>query len=125
MGAVLGKAVIVTDNAYKLAARYAYHIIRYGFFNAFCIEVELGRFVPDIIAGKYAVARYDHYFICIVVLVVIMLLLNVFVTLRRIHMTEQTKWEEYERYKNSLRLQPISDKEYEQKLKAKADELRL
>ena len=31
----------------------------------------------------------------------------------------------YERYKNKLRSQPISDKEYEQKLKAKADELRL
>lgn len=29
----------------------------------------------------------------------------------------------YERYKNKLRLQPIPDKEYEQKLKAKADEL--
>ena len=29
----------------------------------------------------------------------------------------------YERYKNYLRSQPISDKEYEQKLKAKADEL--
>lgn len=38
-------------------------------------------------------------------------------------MTEQRKWEEYERYKNKLRLQPISDKEYEQKIKAKADEL--
>ena len=31
----------------------------------------------------------------------------------------------YERYKNYLRSQSISDKEYEQKLKAKADELRL
>ena len=30
---------------------------------------------------------------------------------------------EYERYKNKLRLQPITDKEYEQKLKAKAEEL--
>ena len=29
----------------------------------------------------------------------------------------------YERYKNKLRLQPITDKEYERKLKAKADEL--
>ncbi|MGN0452132.1 MAG: hypothetical protein ACI4FN_08500 [Acutalibacteraceae bacterium] len=38
-------------------------------------------------------------------------------------MTEQQKWREYERYKNKLRLQPIPDKEYEQKLKAKADEL--
>lgn len=38
-------------------------------------------------------------------------------------MTEQQKWQEYERYKNKLRLLPISDKEYQQKLKAKADEL--
>ena len=38
-------------------------------------------------------------------------------------MTEQQKWQEYERYKNYLRLQPISDKEYERKLKAKAKEL--
>ena len=40
-------------------------------------------------------------------------------------MTEQQKWQEYERYKNKLRLQPITDKEQEQKLKAKADELGL
>ena len=38
-------------------------------------------------------------------------------------MTEQQKWQEYERYKNYLRLQPIPDKEYERKLKAKAKEL--
>ena len=38
-------------------------------------------------------------------------------------MTEQQKWMEYERYKNYLRMQPLSDKEYEQKIKAKADEL--
>ena len=37
--------------------------------------------------------------------------------------TDCEKLLEYERYKNKLRLQPISDKEYEQKLKAKADEL--
>lgn len=37
--------------------------------------------------------------------------------------TDYEKLLEYERYKNKLRLQPISDKEYEQKLKAKADEL--
>ena len=40
-------------------------------------------------------------------------------------MTEQQKWQEYERYKNYLRLQPISDKEYERKLKAKAKELKI
>lgn len=37
--------------------------------------------------------------------------------------TDYEKLLEYERYKNKLRLQPISDKEYEEKLKAKADEL--
>ena len=40
-------------------------------------------------------------------------------------MTKQQKWLEYERYKNYLRLQPISDKEYERKLKAKAKELKI
>lgn len=37
--------------------------------------------------------------------------------------TDYEKILEYERYKNYLRLQPITDKEYEQKCKAKADEL--
>lgn len=37
--------------------------------------------------------------------------------------TDYEKILEYERYKNKLRLLPIPDKEYEQKLKAKADEL--
>lgn len=40
-------------------------------------------------------------------------------------MTEQQKWTEYERYKNYLRMQSISDKEYEQKIKAKAKELKI
>lgn len=40
-------------------------------------------------------------------------------------MTEQQKWDEYERYKNYLRMQPLSDKEYEQKIKAKVDELEI
>lgn len=40
-------------------------------------------------------------------------------------MTEQQKWEEYERYKNYLRSQALSGKEYEQKVKAKANKLRL
>ena len=37
--------------------------------------------------------------------------------------TDYEKVLEYERYKNRLRLQPSSDEEYEQKVKAKADEL--
>ena len=40
-------------------------------------------------------------------------------------MTEQQKWTEYERHKNYLRMQPLSDKEYEQKIKAKAKELKI
>lgn len=40
-------------------------------------------------------------------------------------MTEQQKWTEYERYKNYLRMQSLSDKEYEQKIKAKAEELKI
>mgnify|MGYP004472880025 CR=1 FL=1 len=40
-------------------------------------------------------------------------------------LTEQQKWTEYERYKNYLRMQPLSDKEYEQKIKAKAKELKI
>lgn len=40
-------------------------------------------------------------------------------------MTEQQKWREYELYKNYLRMQPLSDKEYERKLKAKAKELKI
>lgn len=40
-------------------------------------------------------------------------------------MTEQQKWAEYERYKNYLRMQHITDREYEQKLKAKAKELKI
>ena len=40
-------------------------------------------------------------------------------------MTEQQKWNEYERYKNYLRMQSLSDKEYEQKIKAKAKELKI
>lgn len=40
-------------------------------------------------------------------------------------MTEQQKLDEYERYKNYLRMQPLSDKEYEQKIKAKAKELKI
>ena len=40
-------------------------------------------------------------------------------------MTEQQKLDEYESYKNYLRMQPISDKEYEQKIKAKARELKI
>lgn len=40
-------------------------------------------------------------------------------------MTEQQKWTEYERYKNYLRMQSLSDKEYEKKLKAKAKELKI
>lgn len=35
------------------------------------------------------------------------------------------KFLEYERYKNYLRMQPITDREYEQKLKAKAKELKI
>ena len=35
------------------------------------------------------------------------------------------KFLEYERYKNYLRMQPIADREYEQKLKAKAKELKI
>ena len=35
------------------------------------------------------------------------------------------KFLEYERYKNYLRMQPLTDKEYEQKIKAKADELEI
>lgn len=40
-------------------------------------------------------------------------------------MTDQQKWAEYERYKNYLRTQPLTEKDYEQKLKAKAKELRI
>lgn len=35
------------------------------------------------------------------------------------------KFLEYERYKNYLRMQPLTDKEYEQKLKAKVKELKI
>ena len=35
------------------------------------------------------------------------------------------KFLEYERYKNYLRMQSLSDKEYEQKIKAKAEELKI
>lgn len=40
-------------------------------------------------------------------------------------LTEQQKWREYELSKNYLRMQPLSDKEYERKLKAKAKELKI
>lgn len=40
-------------------------------------------------------------------------------------MTEQQKLDEYESYKKYLRMQPLSDKEYEQKIKAKAEELKI
>lgn len=40
-------------------------------------------------------------------------------------LTERQKWREYELYKNYLRMQPLSDKEYEQKIKAKAKELKI
>lgn len=57
------------------------------------------------------------------------LLLNVtfndFCNFKEETMTEQQKWTEYERYKNYLRMQPLTDKEYEKKLKAKAKELKI
>ncbi len=40
-------------------------------------------------------------------------------------MTEQQKLDEYERYKKYLYMQSLSDKEYEQKIKAKAEELKI
>lgn len=50
---------------------------------------------------------------------------NEFCNFKEEAMTEQQKWDEYERYKNYLRMQPLSDKEYEQKIKAKIDELKI
>lgn len=50
---------------------------------------------------------------------------NDFCNFKEETMTEQQKWTEYERYKNYLRMQPLSDKEYEQKIKAKAKELKI
>ena len=50
---------------------------------------------------------------------------NDFCNFKEATMTEQQKWTEYERYKNYLRMQPLSDKEYEQKIKAKAEELKI
>lgn len=38
-------------------------------------------------------------------------------------MTEQQKWEEYERGKNKLRAQPLTDREYEQAVKKLAEKL--
>ena len=50
---------------------------------------------------------------------------NEFCNFKEETMTEQQKWTEYERYKNYLRMQSLSDKEYEKKLKAKARELKI
>lgn len=40
-------------------------------------------------------------------------------------MTEQQKWEKYEREKRKLRAMPLTDKEYERKEKELADKLRI
>ena len=50
---------------------------------------------------------------------------NEFCNFKEETMTEQQKLDEYERYKNYLRMQSLSDKEYEKKLKAKARELKI
>lgn len=50
---------------------------------------------------------------------------NDFCNFKEETMTEQQKWTEYERYKKYLHMQSLSDKEYEQKIKAKAEELKI
>lgn len=50
---------------------------------------------------------------------------NEFCNFKEETMTEQQKLDEYERYKKYLYMQSLSDKEYEQKIKAKAEELKI
>lgn len=50
---------------------------------------------------------------------------NDFCNFKEETMTEQQKLDEYERYKKYLYMQSLSDKEYEQKIKAKAEELKI